>query len=509
MSIVPQIPDDQVQFAQLAARQHYIQPDQVRAALDLYRRYQAAGGEVPSIARILVGKGWLDRQRGELLFRHLLNGEPLPAPGSGGSQRTPPMPGTQVTPPKPASSAQKPQAPAQPALRTASAAAPPRPAVAQAPSIAPPPRPATPAPAPKPAAKEASDSGIQEVDNLGMESAAPAAEEPKPGASSGVLAAPTREEWIRGMGAVVVKRDLVKGYQVNATIGEGSMGIVYRAHQISMDRTVALKVLPEDRVKDQRFVEEFLAEARNAGRLNHPNLVRVHEVGKSGSTYYYSMEYIQGQRLDEWMDECDDGRLDPKEAVGVFVQIAQALDYGYRNNVIHREIRPNTIMVSADGQAKLADLGLTKGEQARFLDGENACYVSPEQVSRKPVDTRTDIYSLGCSLFHCLTGEPPFAGGPPKEILQSQLKAPTPNPLRVNPALPQDLAKVVMKMMAREPSARYQTPGEVADALKKVVFAAAPAAKKPVLPRRPMRPGMRPGAGKPKMNFKRRPGRAE
>ncbi|MGD0093756.1 MAG: serine/threonine-protein kinase [Planctomycetota bacterium] len=434
------IPDTQVRFAQLTVKQRYLQPDKVLAAVELYRRYQAAGGEVPSLARILVGKGWLERQKAEVLLRHILGREPLP-PTSSSAQS-----GRQTAP----------AAGARPEIKAPQQAVPvvlPEPA--EAPSSAPP--------------------------------VSPLFDD--------------RETLRKGLGALIVPKNLVKGYTITNVKGEGSMGIVYRAHQLSMDRTVALKVLPAERTKDQRFVEEFLSEARNAGRLNHPNLIHVHEVNKSGEVYYYSMEYIEGEPLEGWMDECEGGRVDPKRAVQVFIQIAGALDYGFRAGVIHREIRPNSIMVCDDGQAKLGDLGLAKGEESRFFDGENAAYVAPEQVNNEPVDTRTDIYCLGCCLFHCLTGEAPFqgssAGSSPKEVLYRRLTAPTPNPLEYNPNLPPSLAKVVMKMMARSPAARYQTPAEVAEALKAVSFVV-PAHKKTVPLRggfrRPVA-GARPGAG--------------
>jgi len=441
------IPDNQVQFAQLAVKQRYLQPEQVRSALELYRRYQAAGGDQPSIPRILVGKGWLERQHAEVLLRHIIRGEPLPA----------------ATPRH---------------LGTSSAPAPAR------------------KPSPQGGAPVAAPQQVDISEELDLDL-------PGSGADNAASAQPLvddREALIKGMGATAVRRDLVKGYKITHVKGEGSMGIVYRAHQISMDRTVALKVLPADRTKDQRFVEEFLAEARNSGRLNHPNLIHVHEVGKSGDVYYYSMEYVEGQRLDEWMDECEGGRIDPKQAAQVFIQAAGALDYGFRAGVIHREIRPNTIMVNDDGQAKLADLGLTKGEQTRFLEGENAYYVAPEQVANEPVDTRADIYSLGCCLFHCLTGEAPFfiQGGSAKEVLNRRLTAPVPNPLDYNADLPPDLARVAMKMMARRPADRYQTPAEAAEALRNVNFTPPQRGGKRPLPGRMGRPlgGGRPGMGR-------------
>ncbi|HYF51631.1 MAG TPA: serine/threonine-protein kinase [Planctomycetota bacterium] len=426
------IPTLHAHFAQLAVQQRFISPEQVRSAVELFRRYEAAGGDdVPSLSRILVSRKLLSMQKAELLLRHLIHGEPLPPPQT---------------------------------------AAKPAPALDELDVIEP---------------------------DLGLEPPGSAIDLPvnsNSGANASAL--DERQALIEGLGATVMRKELknIKGYKITQVIGEGSMGIVYKAHQISMDRTVALKVLPAERTKDRRFVDEFLAEARNAGRLNHPNLIRVHEVGEREGTYYYSMEYVEGQRLDEWMDECEDGRLPAKDALNVFAQVAAALDYGFRCGVIHREIRPNTIMVSDDAQAKLADLGLTKDEHTRFLDGENAYYVAPEQIKTRDVDTRADIYSLGCCLFHCLTGEPPFEGGGPKDVLQRRLTAPAPNAQELNPEIPAELAGIIIKMMAREPRDRYQTPAEVADALKKVNLAPPTRGVKPMTPKyakRPLRPGLR------------------
>ncbi|HLX62392.1 MAG TPA: serine/threonine-protein kinase [Planctomycetota bacterium] len=415
------IPEEQILFSQLAVKQGWIVPEQARSALELYRRYQAKGGEQPSIARILINKGYIGRKQGEQLLRHIHKGESLP-------------------PPNP--------------ITTFSKAISPHPDAA--PSVRPPSVPAFAEPAP-PVPKDVPPPPPKYV--------------PKD----------TESAILKGMGALVLSKDLmdIKGYKIESVVGEGSMGIVYKAVQLSMERDVALKVLPPERTKDAKFVEEFLTEARNAGRLNHPNLIRVHEVGKNGSLFFYSMEYIDGHRLDEMMDERDHGRLDPKETVSIFSQVASALDYGFRAGIIHREVRPNTVMVTEDGLAKLADLGLVKDEQTRFLTGENAFFVAPEQVTGKPVDTRTDIYSLGCCMFQALTGERPFEKGTPKEVMLRRVHSPPPNVLTFNPKLPQELARIVSRMMQREPSLRFQTPGEVVDALKKVPLAPGPALKTP------------------------------
>jgi hypothetical protein len=437
------IPPVQAQFAHLAVQQRFISPEQVRSAVELYRRYQIAGGDIPSLGRILVQRRLLSMQRAEGLLRHIMLGDSIPPPQQTTQGMLPPT-----------------------------------------------------APAPGPNLDD-----LEAVEDLGLEPAGSAIDLPV-NSNPDVKAIDERQALIQGLGATVLRKELknIKGYKITQVIGEGSMGIVYKAHQISMDRTVALKVLPGEKTKDRRFVDEFLAEARNAGRLNHPNLIRVHEVGEREGTYYYSMEYVDGQRMDEWMDECEGGRLTAKEAVNIFSQIAAALDYGFRSGVIHREIRPNTIMVSDDGQAKLSDMGLTKDEHTRFLDGENAYYVAPEQIKSRDVDTRADIYSLGCCLFHTLTGEPPFEGGGPKEVLQRRMTAAAPNPREVNPDVPSDLASVVMKMMARDVKDRFQTPAECAEALKKISLtpqtrgAAKPAPQR--FGKRPVRPGMRPGSGR-------------
>jgi predicted Ser/Thr protein kinase len=462
------VPPEQIQFAQIAASQHFVTAINVRAGIELYKRYQAAGGEVPSMARILVGKGWLSPSQGQIVLRHMLEGGSLPV------QNNPAPPVAIEAPVQIATN--DPQG-----LGIGSSG--------EMPQIA--------------------SSDFEAMDDLGLEPPGSNIDLP---VSSGVQqnAPDERQALIEGLGATVLRKELkdIKGYKITQVIGEGSMGIVYKAHQISMDRTVALKVLPAEKTKDQRFVEEFLTEARNTGRLNHPNLIRVHEVGKSGDTYYYSMEYVDGQRLDEWMDECEGGRLEPREAVKVFIQIAAALDYGFRAKVIHREIRPNSVLVGDDGQAKLSELGLTKDEHTRFLDGENAYYVAPEQAKGMTATTQADIYSLGCCLFHCLTGEPPFQGGSPKEVLSRRLVAVTPDPRELNPDVPVDLANVVTKMMARDLKERFQTPAEVAEALKKIQFGLSTITKKPMQTgtlKKTFRQG-RPVHGRPGVNG-RRPGR--
>jgi serine/threonine-protein kinase len=444
------IPTLQAKVAQLAVRLGFVSTEQVRAAVDLYHRYEHQGGkDVPSLLRILVARRLLSKERAQALLKHLLLDGPIPTIQSGATAAT------------------------MQAVQRDSESAPQRQSQRQNQKHAP----------------QESEISL-DFENEKEESSAALPPENE---------VDSRQAMIEGLGATVLHKELknIKGYKITQVIGEGSMGVVYKAHQISMDRTVALKVLPANRTKDQRFVDEFLAEARNAGRLNHPNLIRVHEVSEKDGIYYYSMEYVEGQRLDEWMDECANGRLPLKDAMNVFIQVAGALDFGFRSGVIHREIRPNTIMISEDGQAKLADLGLVKEEHTRFLDGENAYYVSPEQIKTREVDTRSDIYSLGCCLFHCLTGEPPVEGGAPTAVLHRRLTAAPPHCSDLNQEISVELSGVVAKMMARETRDRFQTPAEVAEALKKVPLVAPQQVRptppaRPAVARRPLYP--RPGA---------------
>jgi len=262
--------------------------------------------------------------------------------------------------------------------------------------------------------------------------------------------------------------DGIKGYRILGKVGRGSMGSVYKAHQVSMDRLVALKVLPKAMTENEPFVNRFLSEARSAGKLNHPNVIRVHEVGKAGGIYYYSMEYVAGQSLDKIIRRM--GRIEPKRCHRIMLQVAQALDHGHRNGLIHREVRPEAVMVDAEDQTKLADLGITKVGSTKFLLGTNAQYVAPEQIQGGEVDSRTDIYAFGCTFYHALGGRAPFRANTPKDILASQL-AETPMPLgELAPDLPADLAAVVDRCLSKSPEGRYQAPMDLVAALQAVDF---------------------------------------
>ena len=252
----------------------------------------------------------------------------------------------------------------------------------------------------------------------------------------------------------------IAGYRIIEEIGDGRTGKVYKASQESMDRIVALKVLPPD-VTDPAKVEHFLSEARAAGQFNHPNVIRVHDVGENNGQYYYSMEFVQGDRISDYVEK--NGPLEPLHAVRLMIQVAQALEYGHRSHTVHGEVRPESIVMTGENrdQAKLEDLGLTTVDSSRFLMGNNASFVSPEHVSDAPIDTRSDLYSLGATFYYALTGELLFDGASAKEVLQHHISTEPEHILDQNGDVPEELGDVIMTLLEKAPEDRYQTPTEL------------------------------------------------
>jgi len=226
----------------------------------------------------------------------------------------------------------------------------------------------------------------------------------------------------------------IPGYQVEELVAQGGMGTVFRGVQVSMDRYVAIKVLHEHYAKRKDFVQRFVQEARAAGKLNHPNIIGVHDVGKAGNTYYFSMELVTGNDLSQIMGYREIGW---QELMEIAARVCDALAYANRNGLVHRDIKPENIMLSDEGEVKLADLGIAKSFEAEdeetTEDGKRKVlgtphYMSPEQASGEAVDGRTDLYSLGCALYHILADQPPFEGENNREVMIKHLKE-TPTPL--------------------------------------------------------------------------------
>jgi serine/threonine-protein kinase len=255
-------------------------------------------------------------------------------------------------------------------------------------------------------------------------------------------------------------------------LGEGGMGTVYKARQLSMDRDVALKVLPKNLAKDKDFVERFYREARSSAKLDHPNIVRGIAVGEERGFHYFAMEFVDGDTSEKLLTE--QGKLKVGDAVKIAIDIAHALDHAHSKGMVHRDIKPENILITRDGTVKLADLGLAKqtDENSSLTQTGSGFgtpyYMPPEQArNAKYVDNRSDLYALGATLYHLLTGKLPFEGETAIEILTAKEEGQHTPARRTNVEIPELLDLVIDKMMARDPKARYQTAAELVAALEK------------------------------------------
>ncbi|MDF1665921.1 MAG: serine/threonine-protein kinase [Planctomycetota bacterium] len=261
----------------------------------------------------------------------------------------------------------------------------------------------------------------------------------------------------------------IKGYEIVKKLGQGAMGAVYRAVRASNGETVALKVLKPDLSNDQEFVQRFLREAKAVARLNHPNVIRAIDVGKSGKYYYFAMEFIDGQAIGDVVKRTKN--LPERAALKVVKQIALALDHAWKHKIIHRDVKPDNIMVMKNGTAKLTDLGLarTARESTLTLTGVvmgSPAYISPEQATgEKNLDTRSDIYSLGATLFHLLTGCVPYDGDSPLQVMLRHMNDPLPDVRKKVPTVSEGTRQLIFKMMAKRPESRFQNAKQLYDAI--------------------------------------------
>jgi tRNA A-37 threonylcarbamoyl transferase component Bud32 len=269
----------------------------------------------------------------------------------------------------------------------------------------------------------------------------------------------------------------IPGYEVLEALGEGGMGQVFKARHLGLDRLVALKLIRSDRLSKREVVRRFQREARAAAKLTHPNIVTVHDYGEVGDTQYLAMEFLQGIDLSQLVKES--GPLPVAEACDCVRQAALGLQHVHERGLVHRDIKPaNLFRTAPDGVVKILDLGLARLEhltppehpsseltQVGTVIGTPA-YIAPEQATDSHhADIRADIYSLGCTLYFLLAGQPPFRPGSlAMVLLQHQLEEPPPLEA-VRPDVPAAVAGIVRKMMAKRPADRYQTPAEVAAAL--------------------------------------------
>ncbi|MBN1555694.1 MAG: serine/threonine protein kinase [Phycisphaerae bacterium] len=259
----------------------------------------------------------------------------------------------------------------------------------------------------------------------------------------------------------------IPGYKIIGLLGAGAMAMVFKAKQTALDRIVAIKILPQKLSQNAEYLRMFKTEGRAAAKLNHPNIVQAIDVLEANGRYFFVMEYVEGHTL---FDELEGGRVFKEaEALDVVLQVAEALEHAHNHGIIHRDVKPRNIMITDEGVCKLADMGLarlTQDQQGILAEKGRSIgtpyYMSPEQIVGGQVDFRVDIYGLGGTLYHLVTGRMPFPGKTEREIMEKHLREALVPPDHIRPELSNGLGEVVELMMAKVPNDRY---GSVADLL--------------------------------------------
>jgi eukaryotic-like serine/threonine-protein kinase len=256
-------------------------------------------------------------------------------------------------------------------------------------------------------------------------------------------------------------------YEIQSRIGRGGMADVFRAHDRLLDRSVAVKVLFPEFATEANFVERFRREAQSAANLTHPNIVGVFDWGKQDSTYFIVMEYVAGRSLADLLRS--DGSIPSVRAADIAGDVAAALGFAHRNNMVHRDIKPANILVSDAGEVKVADFGIARAlngpteqdlTQAGAVMG-TATYFSPEQAQGSQPDPRSDLYSLGIVMYEMVTGRPPFVGDNPVAIAYRQVHEMPVRPAQLNPDIPLGFEQIIHRMLQKDPAKRYQTADEL------------------------------------------------
>ncbi len=268
-------------------------------------------------------------------------------------------------------------------------------------------------------------------------------------------------------------------YRIVSKIGEGGMGEVYLAEDTQLDRKVAIKFLAEEFIRDEDRLRRFVQEAKAASALNNPNILTIHEIGEADGTRFIASEYISGLTLREKIEA---RTLDLQETLEISIQIASALQAAHASGIVHRDIKPDNVMVREDNLVKVLDFGLAKLTERRTFDLEapilaqvktqtgtvmgTAAYMSPEQTRGKSVDARTDLWSLGVVLYEMLTKRQPFAGETQGDTIAAILKSEAVPPTRFNAEVPVELERIVRKALRKKADERYQTANDLLIDLK-------------------------------------------
>jgi len=258
-------------------------------------------------------------------------------------------------------------------------------------------------------------------------------------------------------------------YKVLEIIGGGGMANVYLAHDMILDRDVAVKILRLDFANDDEFIRRFHREAQSATSLAHPNIVSIYDVGEEDTIYYIVMEYVEGQTLKQYIQQ--NSPLKVEEVIDIMKQLTSAIAHAHQNHIIHRDIKPHNILIDRQGNVKITDFGIAMAMSATSITQTNSVlgsvhYLSPEQARGGMANRKSDIYSLGIVMFELLTGRLPFSGESAVSIALKHLQSETPSLRRWNPSIPQSVENIVFKATAKDPFHRYDSVEEMEDDLR-------------------------------------------
>lgn len=264
-------------------------------------------------------------------------------------------------------------------------------------------------------------------------------------------------------------------YLVLELIGKGGLGSVYKARRVDLNTIVALKVLHPEMARDDTSLKRFFREAKSGANLSHKNIARLIDVDSVGNLYYLAMEYVDGKSLAEVLKE--EGPLDVATALEIAIQVADALRHAHSRGIIHRDLKPDNILLENGIVPKLVDLGLSKSldtsssgmiTMAGIVMGTPS-YMSPEQATdARLADTRSDIYSFGATLYHMLAGRPPFTGDNVLKIIRKVTTEQAPAPRSLKPEIPEEVERIILRCIEKEPEKRYQTMDEVLQDLQRI-----------------------------------------
>ncbi|MFD0587912.1 Stk1 family PASTA domain-containing Ser/Thr kinase [Paenibacillus sp. GCM10027627] len=262
----------------------------------------------------------------------------------------------------------------------------------------------------------------------------------------------------------MIGHDLAGRYEILSRVGGGGMALVYKAHDVLLNRKVAVKVLRQQFVNDEEFIRRFRREAQSAAALSHPNVVSIYDVGQEDETHYIVMEYVEGNNLNETIQER--APLQADEAVRIAVQICDALDHAHHNHIIHRDIKPHNILIGNNGRVKVTDFGIARAVTSSTITQTGSVmgsvhYFSPEHAKGINTGEKSDLYSLGIVLYQMLTGKLPFLGESPISVALKHLQETFEDPRSVNSHIPQSVENVILKAMRKNPSERYQSAHEM------------------------------------------------